>query len=348
MPEQRDEKARLSAATWAAAPLIMLAFAGLFHSFVGNAGTPARAQSTGQAARPTVIGRDCQQCHAPEVESFPLNIHGKSGKFLKDERAATCAACHRNGEKHAETSSRTRMGEDPGNPAKMASGPANESCLQCHSGDRHLFDWQGGKHDRNDMSCMSCHSVHHRKFTAEVLAGRRRALAEGQTLGLDDVKFPAGMLSGLTVEETCFRCHSDKRKALFQRSTHLFRTENRQMKMSCSSCHNPHGGEGRKMLAATSPNQLCYQCHAEKRGPFLWEHDPVQQDCLTCHAPHGSNHVSLLTRRSHQLCQQCHVNMLPRHSTVAGFDVFTFNRGCVNCHSQVHGSNHPSGRTFTR
>ena len=35
-------------------------------------------------------------------------------------------------------------------------------------------------------------------------------------------------------------------------------------------------------------------------------------------------------------------------ATVAGFDVFTFNRGCVNCHSQIHGSNHPSGRTFTR
>ncbi len=348
MPEHRQKKAHLTTAKWAVVSLTVAAIVGLLYAFAGHAGAPALAQSTGRVARQTVIGRDCQQCHAPEVESFPMNVHGKSARFLTDERAASCVVCHKNGDRHAETSTRSKMGEDPGNPAKMESGRANGACLQCHSGDRHLFDWQGGKHDRSDMSCMSCHSVHHNKFSQEVLAARRRALEEGQTLGLTDAGFPDKMLSSLTVEETCLRCHTDKRKALYQRSTHLFRTENRQMKVGCVSCHNPHGGEGRKMLAASSPNQLCYQCHAEKRGPFLWEHDPVQQDCLTCHAAHGSNNVSLLTRRSHQLCQQCHVNMLPRHSTVAGFDVFTFNRGCVNCHSQIHGSNHPSGRTFTR
>ena len=295
-----------------------------------------------------MIGRQCQQCHTLEVESFPQNIHGKSAKFLKDDRAADCLVCHKNGEKHAETSSRTKTGEDPGNPAKMPAARANETCLQCHDRDRYLFDWKGGKHDRNDMSCMSCHGVHHIKFSEGIAASRKRAEMEGQTLGLRDTMVPDNMLVSLTVEETCFRCHTDKRKSMFQRSTHLFRTENHSMKVNCVSCHNPHGGEGRKMLQAASTNQLCYQCHAEKRGPFLWEHDPVQEDCSTCHTPHGSNNISLLTKRSHQLCQQCHVNMLPRHSTVAGFDVFTFNRGCVNCHSQIHGSNHPSGRTFTR
>jgi hypothetical protein len=42
--------------------------------------------------------------------------------------------------------------------------------------------------------------------------------------------------------------------------------------------------------------------------------------------------------------------MLPRHSTTAGqaLDIWSINRGCANCHGQVHGSNHPGGRTFTR
>lgn len=297
-----------------------------------------QAQSSRETTpQQTVVGRDCRQCHQAIVESFALAIHGKSAKFLTDSRAAKCEICHANSEKHAETSTRTTSRGDVVNPAKLGSEQANETCLNCHSMDRSHFNWQGGKHDRSDMSCLSCHSNHHAK-SAE------------------------NMLTGFTVEETCLRCHKEIRKAIFQRSTHLFRTENsvatdrRQvlstepigMKVNCTSCHNPHGGEGRKMLVDRTTNGVCYQCHAEKRGPLLWEHPPVQENCLTCHNPHGSNNVSLLTRRTHQLCQQCHIHLLPRHSTVAGFDVFTFNRSCTNCHSQIHGSNHPAGKTFTR
>lgn len=346
MPEQRDRTERLSIAIRAVALLIVVAFVGFFPVYVGRVEPSAQAQSpaqsvqakTPQTRRPTVIGRDCMRgCHDSIVESFALEIHGKSAKFLKDSRAAKCQICHDNSEKHSETSTQTRKGGDVVNPAKLPTAQANDSCLQCHSRDRYLDDWRGGKHDRSDMSCLSCHSVHHAKLSEK-------------------------MLTSFSVEETCVGCHKDIRKALYQRSTHLFRTENwvptdrRQvlraqptgMKVNCVSCHNPHGGEGRKMLAARSTNDVCYTCHAEKRGPLLWEHAPVQEDCLICHTPHGSNNASLLIRRSHQLCQQCHINMLPRHSTVAGFDVFTFNRGCVNCHTLIHGSNHPSGRTFTR
>lgn len=280
---------------------------------------PVHAQSTGQGSQPSVIGQKCERCHSEIVASFALNVHGKSGKFLKDTRETSCESCHGDGKKHI----RTKKPEDILNPVKLPSEQANESCLQCHSRDRDLFDWRGGQHERKDMSCMSCHSEHH-------------------------AKSPERMLISLTEEEGCFRCHKEQRKAQYLRSTHLFRTENRVMKVDCASCHNPHGGEGRKMLQASSINETCYQCHAEKRGPFLWEHAPVQENCLTCHKAHGSNNANLLATRSHQLCQQCHINLLPRHSTVAGFDVFTFNRGCVNCHSQIHGSNHPSGRTFTR
>jgi DmsE family decaheme c-type cytochrome len=171
------------------------------------------------------------------------------------------------------------------------------------------------------MNCNSCHSTHHAK---------------------------AESMLRTSVLELCFSCHKDIQKALHQRSTHLFRTEQQVAKLDCTSCHDAHGGQGRKMLVASSTNQVCYTCHAEKRGPFLWEHPPVREDCFTCHVPHGSNQLSLLRTRSHMLCQQCHMNMLWRHQTVAGFDIFTFNRGCVNCHSQVHGSNHPSGKGFTR
>ena len=321
MSRQHDRKG--SSAIRAVSLLIVVTFVVFFLAFVGTARPPAQAQSAGQAAQqtaqPTVIGARCQRCHKEDVQSFALDAHGKSGKFLKDSRVTTCESCHGDSEKHIQT----KEAKDTINPAKLPAAQANESCLQCHARDRTHSNWRGGKHDRNDMSCMSCHSSHH-------------------------AKEPTMELIAPTVEDTCLRCHTGIRKAIYQRSTHLFRTEHRTMKVTCTSCHDAHGGEGRKMLQARTVNDACYQCHADKRGPFLWEHAPVQQNCLTCHSPHGANNVSLLTTRSHQLCQQCHVNLLPRHSTVAGFDVFTFNRGCVNCHSQIHGSNHPAGRTFTR
>lgn len=200
------------------------------------------------------------------------------------------------------------------------------------------------------MSCMSCHNVHHTKFAQWALAARDRDKVDGPPLDSLDIKFPEKMLATFTVEETCLRCHMEERKAFFQRSTHLLRTELRNMKVGCSSCHNPHGGEGPKMLVNHTANNVCYTCHAEKRGPFLWDHPPVREDCMNCHSPHGSNNPKLLTARVHLLCQQCHIHMLPRHSTQAGkpMDMFTINRGCANCHAQVHGSNHPGGRTLTR
>lgn len=328
MPEQHNATNPSSNAVRAVQLLIVLAFVGLLITLAATAvPPPAQAQetSTTQAVKETRIGSECLECHEAShdrnVASFALDAHGKSGKFLKDSRATKCDSCHGNPEKHMGSG----KPEDIINPAKLPSAQANEWCLRCHSGDQHTFAWQGSEHDRKDMSCLSCHSVHH-------------------------AKSPERLLTNFTVEDTCLNCHKEQRKALFQRSTHLFRTEQHNMKVGCASCHNPHGGEGRKMLVSPTVNTLCYNCHAEKRGPFLWEHPPAREDCMVCHSPHGANNPKLLVARGHLLCQQCHIHMLPRHSTTAGrpLDIWSINRGCVNCHNQVHGSNHPGGRTFGR
>lgn len=349
MPEQSERTARLPIAKRAVALLFLVFFVGLFLAFVRPEASPAQAQFAGQAyqqepddksdtvppglvqaqstaqggqaVQQTVVGEKCMQCHKEVVQSFALDNHGKSAKFLKNSRAASCESCHGDGTKHNET------GEprDISNPPNLTKAQVNESCLQCHARDRTHLSWRGGQHDRSDMSCLSCHSAHHAKSEAKMLTRR-------------------------TEEETCLSCHSNRRADFNKRSTHLFRTEDRNMKVGCSSCHNPHGGEGGKMLTNHSVNGLCYTCHAEKRAPVLWDHPPVRENCLNCHSPHGSSNPKLLTARTHLLCQQCHIHMLPRHSTTAGkpLDIWSFNRGCVNCHAMVHGSNHPGGRTLSR
>src|SRR5262245_42208492 len=147
----------------------------------------AARQAEQQAVPRPVVGAKCQQCHKEIVQSFALDVHGKSAKFLTDSRATSCESCHGDGAKHIES----LEAKDIVNPPRLTAAEANESCLQCHTRDRTHQAWRGGKHDRNDMSCLSCHSAHH-------------------------AKSPEWMLSKLTVEDTCLRCHTNVRKSLYQ------------------------------------------------------------------------------------------------------------------------------------
>jgi DmsE family decaheme c-type cytochrome len=138
--------------------------------------------------------------------------------------------------------------------------------------------------------------------------------------------------------------------------------------VGCSDCHNPHGSTGPKLLKKNTVTETCYQCHAEKRGPFLFEHQPVPEDCANCHTPHGSNIAPLLKSRAPFLCQECHdgthasgtpagPNTAGRQgglSTVgpSGATIYPsknlVGNACMNCHRQVHGSNSPAGGYFQR
>ena len=142
----------------------------------------------------------------------------------------------------------------------------------------------------------------------------------------------------------------------------------REGKMQCTSCHNPHGTPNDKMLLQTSVNQNCYTCHAEKRGPFLFEHAPVREDCVSCHEPHGTNHKRLLAQKLPNLCWNCHLtgsghfgsgdNLnteqgarvappgAPTGYPLAGSRFIE--KSCKNCHRNIHGSNSPSGAYFIR
>ncbi|MCI0612703.1 cytochrome C, partial [bacterium] len=143
-------------------------------------------------------------------------------------------------------------------------------------------------------------------------------------------------------------CHLEV-KAQIQRTSHH---PIREGLMSCTDCHNPHGTLTPKMIMANSVNEQCYKCHTEKRGPFLWDHPPVRENCLNCHMPHGSNHEKLLAQNRPWICQNCHLDTRHPGTLYDATNQLSSNRelarSCSNCHSAIHGSNHPSGRVFTR
>ena len=64
--------------------------------------------------------------------------------------------------------------------------------------------------------------------------------------------------------------------------------------MKCSDCHNSHGTIADKLVDAQYSNLKCFECHANLRGPLLWEHPPVVEECLTCHTPHNTSNIYLV------------------------------------------------------
>jgi DmsE family decaheme c-type cytochrome len=193
----------------------------------------------------------------------------------------------------------------------------NAICLGCHErGDRTY--WNGSTHENRGIACTECHTVMR----------------------------PISRKSALKTEiemETCFQCHKDRRAQIF-RSAHM---PLREGKITCTNCHNPHGSATEALLKENSINDTCYKCHAEKRGPFLFEHAPVRENCLSCHDAHGSNTEYMLKVSRPRLCAECH-GIGHGSLTNGPRTVETFGRACQNCHTQIHGSNSPSGALLQR
>jgi DmsE family decaheme c-type cytochrome len=237
-----------------------------------------------------------------------------------------CETCHGPGQDHVFAQQRgldvlpvNSFGSKSDTPIETQ----NQICLNCHE-TRGRLAWFGSRHETENVRCASCHRIH---------STRDR------------------VFDSLAQQQACFSCHPRRRSDTLKASSHPLRLGN----MSCSDCHDPHNGDNDFLLQKLTVNETCYTCHTEKQGPYLWEHAPAAENCSLCHRPHGSNHPALLRKRPPLLCQQCH-SPQGHPSTAYTSDLtgdgfsnrFMLGRACLNCHSQVHGSNHPSGATLHR
>lgn len=243
-------------------------------------------------------------CMACHEDQAKTLIHPGAGKD------ANCEGCHGPGQAHVDAAGA------PGTIRSFGTMPAAEvalACRTCHT-QSSLKLWEGSQHASADVSCISCHAAHRAEGPSEHLLAR-------------------GPL------ETCFQCHQIQRTQILK-SSHMPLREN---KMDCADCHNPHGSPTPALIRDQSVQENCYRCHADKRGPLLFEHPPVRENCLNCHVPHGSMHESLLVTKRPRLCQTCHVASRHPSDPRTNRDRFVFNSSCQNCHIAVHGSNHPAG-----
>lgn len=268
--------------------------------------------------------KECYACHKISMQTFKDGVHGHA--FNGDAQAG-CQSCHGDGAAHKEIAGT----EDYSGPMKIESfkkgaipAEQNRFCLTCHENNKSHASWRGSAHDMGGVSCADCHNIH----------------ASGDTVR-------AGV---------CFTCHQTKRAQVKHTLNPMMpRAEGAK---ECARCHDPHGGKGPGLLKAASVNETCYECHSEKRGPFLWEHAPVRDSCTNCHDPHGTPNANFLKIRPPYLCQNCHSDAL-HPSQLYSAKSLTGNSGgaeqmrlvgksCLNCHALIHGSNHPSGARFQR
>jgi DmsE family decaheme c-type cytochrome len=272
----------------------------------------------------------CVECHEGFKEQLTQRKHGQSADARTPMAGEGCESCHGPGERHIEVVSEEGEG---GGLISFAGENAesrqleNRVCLQCHQGGE-LMHWQSSLHAAETLACTSCHQIHK----------------------------PSAVLDRASQNDVCLQCHTGIRADIYRASSHPIREGN----LVCSDCHNAHGSAGPASVNELSVNENCYRCHAELRGPFLWEHYPVSEDCSLCHRVHGSNHAALLNKSAPFLCQQCHQDIRAqgrRHvRRMFDFDFsdtrrrsrFVLGEGCMNCHSRVHGSNHPSGAALMR
>ena len=275
----------------------------------------------------------CIGCHGQENKHFSETVHAKAFRLnpRNDKEQQGCEACHGPGSAHAKNTTDKSLIVSFTKAAGTPVEKQNSQCLTCHQGGNRLH-WHGSTHDGNQLSCADCHS------------GMQKLSANGQ-------------LNRSSINETCMACHNQQRGE-FKKRSHMPLHEG---KMSCVDCHNPHGSPTKPLLKGDSVNAVCTSCHAEKRGPMLWEHAPVRENCMSCHNAHGSNHDKLLVAARPALCQQCHSPSVAHpglfynaSQTAAaaqiggGANQRVIGRSCQNCHSQVHGSNHPAGARFQR
>lgn len=282
------------------------------------------APATADSSEASYVGAQaCLGCHVAQAAAFGTTLMGKIFRNPRNpQERANCETCHGPGSLHVKAGGGRGVGGMISfrlDDAAHTTDEYNAICLSCHEkGNRVL--WRGSTHETRGLACINCHTV------------------------MTNVT-PRHQLSQLTELDTCFQCHKNKRAEIW-RSSHM---PLREGKMTCSSCHNPHGSYSEAMLKETTVNDNCYKCHAEKRGPFLWEHPPVRENCMNCHEAHGSNNDFLLKISRPRLCQQCHATLVghpgnPRNPK----SVYAINRECQNCHSQHHGSNSPAGSRFIR
>jgi len=290
-------------ATAAALALWLVSFSLAAHA--GETTKQAPSQDKGKDAAQYVGSETCKNCHEDVYQKqFANTPHFKT--TLNGGQG--CESCHGPGAAHVESGGDVSKIVSFGSLSRQQ---ASARCLSCHGASHEKSKFAESAHAGSDIGCLDCHSPHHAKEAEHLLAASQPQL--------------------------CYGCHTSA-KADFAKPYHHRVAEGL---VGCNDCHNVHGtGTLRQVKDLPSGDAACFKCHADKQGPFVYEHVPVKTEgCSSCHTPHGSTNPRLLkVSLVNVLCLQCHTfptqgPIGPVHNQSQKY------QACTMCHGAIHGSN---------
>ncbi len=276
----------------------------------GDTSAPQTAPVLSAAGAKYVGSEQCKICHADQARMMQSTPHYRIFGADKQTGAEGCEVCHGPGSAHidggGDRSKISRLGE-------VRAGEALGVCLNCHAERANQMHFNRSQHASAGVTCVDCHRVH--------TSRAQPLLAEKEP-------------------DLCYGCHQEA-KSDFAKPFHHRVNEGL---VGCNDCHNLHGtATERQLRTLPSGDAVCYKCHADKQGPFVYEHVPVKTEgCTACHTPHGSTNPRLLkVSQVNMLCLQCHTFPTvgpagPVHNQSAKY------QACTMCHNQIHGSNFSS------
>jgi DmsE family decaheme c-type cytochrome len=243
----------------------------------------------------------CAECHEEHVAASKAKPHSvlDTKKLWLEGHTSSCTSCHGDVKDHLEEGGAETVFSFKETDPVMEK---TNRCLACHKTDNARFF--ASPHGKSAMDCTSCHTVHGKKMHAPLLAQPAKKL--------------------------CASCHEDVYAQFMLNERHRLQ----EGILSCASCHDPHEPATRERLGGFK-QEACFKCHADKQGPFLYEHGSVRvEGCTSCHEVHGSaNRHMLNIQNVAELCYSCHSVVPGWHSR------FEPTTNCTVCHSTIHGSN---------
>jgi DmsE family decaheme c-type cytochrome len=314
------------------APLLVLLSVAVFSLCDWNtfAGSPrSQTQDTTKSPAPSNVtappmadyatSAACATCHDDLSKKFLRNPHQALGVLPESKwKDRECESCHGPGQAHIDAGDGSQIFSF----AKFPPKDINARCRSCHGLRTQLAAMPNSMHGKNQLACTECHSIHEAKHPVHLLS-----------------KAPTDL---------CRSCHSE----VFASFGKPFSHHLRENAVSCLDCHLPHQGFGIKpkmvsnvqLQYAHGNEAACLKCHANIRGPFVYEHFPVHTEgCVSCHEPHGSANPKMLIRNQVQfLCLECHsFTSGVTSSQPASFHNIQSLRyqNCTTCHMKIHGSN---------
>ena len=205
----------------------------------------ATAASSQEAKRDPYVGNQmCVRCHAVPADHLTTGPHRSEN--LGSQVQLGCQTCHGPGRAHV---------QEPDNVAlqplvsRVSTADLRTACASCHG----RMPEHDTAHAAADVSCASCHTVHH---------------------------FERGV-TGEAGEGACVDCHT---------TSTSYGEQHDAAGLSCSDCH---GLESLEDGVPLGPQSACFDCHGGVDDfDTLHEYDRAALEtlALTCDSCHGSVH----------------------------------------------------------